>query len=149
MTTNTEALSSFRDEFVLPSYRSIKATKVSEDMQDSPCTYLCGNSLGALPKRSKKLVEEELAVWGSRAVEGHFDHPHNRPWTNLADAAHPIFAELVGANESEVACMGTLTANLHLLMNTFYKPTSERYKILCEAKAIPLGSGKLTPLLML
>jgi len=33
--------------------------------------------------------------------------------------------------------MGTLTANLHLLMNTFYKPTKGRYKILCEAKAFP------------
>jgi len=33
--------------------------------------------------------------------------------------------------------MGTLTSNLHLLMNTFYKPTPNRYKILCEVKAFP------------
>ena len=43
----------------------------------------------------------------------------------------------IGSKESEVACMGSLTANLHLMMNSFYKPTSERFKILCEAKAFP------------
>jgi len=31
--------------------------------------------------------------------------------------------------------MGTLTVNLHLMMNTFYKPTPERYKLLCESMA--------------
>lgn len=44
---------------------------------------------------------------------------------------------LSGAKESEVACMGTLTANLHLMLDTFYKPNKERYKILCEARAFP------------
>lgn len=31
-----------------------------------PCTYLCGNSLGILPKRSSELVKEELDVWATR-----------------------------------------------------------------------------------
>ena len=42
-----------------------------------------------------------------------------------------------GAHVSEVACMGTLTANLHLMMSAFYKPNKTRYKILCEAHAFP------------
>ena len=31
--------------------------------------------------------------------------------------------------------MGTLTANLHLMMSAFYKPTPARFKILCEGRA--------------
>ena len=54
---------------------------------------------------------------------------------------------MLGAKESEVACMGTLTANLHLMINTFYKPTPDRYKILCEAKAFPSDQVG-TPLLI-
>ncbi|KAL1944564.1 hypothetical protein VTO73DRAFT_2994 [Trametes versicolor] len=132
-----DTLSKYRDEFVVPTFRQMKASAVPAEIADEPSTYLCGNSLGLLPKRSKKLIEEELDVWGTRAVEGHFDHPLGRDWMFIADTVHPHLAQIVGASESEVACMGTLTANLHLMLNAFYKPTAERYKILCEAKAFP------------
>ncbi|KAF7363366.1 Kynureninase [Mycena sanguinolenta] len=124
------------DEFLLPTNKEIGATSHPEP--DSTCTYLCGNSLGPLSKRSKALVEEELQVWGSCAVTGHFNsHPHGRGWVDFCDHITPLLAELVGAKEKEVACMGTLTANLHLMMDSFYKPTPERYKILCEVRAFP------------
>ncbi|KAJ3889928.1 pyridoxal phosphate-dependent transferase [Lentinula edodes] len=124
-----------RNEFFLPTNSEVGAHRLLN--VDKPCTYLCGNSLGLMSKRSRELVEEELSVWATRGVIGHFDHPQKRDWVGLADHARPYLAEIVGANEKEVACMSTLTTNLHLMMNSFYKPTSERYKILCEAKAFP------------
>jgi kynureninase len=33
--------------------------------------------------------------------------------------------------------MNGLTANIHLLFATFYRPTKERFRIICEAKAFP------------
>jgi len=132
MSTNS---TSQRSEFVLPTNRAVKATNVADNLLDEPCTYLCGNSLGALPKRAEALVLDELRVWGSCAVEGHFAHPHGRPWKDMTDHVNPLLAELVGAKSHEVACMGGLTNNLHLMMSTFYRPTATRYKILCEARA--------------
>ncbi|KAF6725105.1 Kynureninase [Oryzias melastigma] len=46
-------------------------------------------------------------------------------------------AKIVGAKPSEVALMNGLTVNLHLLMLSFYKPTTSRHKILLEARAFP------------
>ncbi|KAI9510864.1 kynureninase [Russula earlei] len=115
----------FRHRFVIPTNENVGASRVKGE---DPCTYLCGNSLGLLPQPVQALVQQELRVWGSRAVQGHHDHPHGREWTNITDHVRA---------KPEVACMGTLTANLHLMMNTFYKPTPERYKLLCESMAFP------------
>lgn len=77
---------SYRDEFILPDNRSVGAIKVATERQgepdfilvahdnvaqyestsDSACVYLCGNSLGACPKQSQVLIQEELDVWGNR-----------------------------------------------------------------------------------
>jgi hypothetical protein len=71
-------------------------------------------------------------------VIGHFDHPHSTPWATIDDdCVITESARIVGALDSEVAILNTLTANLHFLMVSFYAPTSTRFKILMEAKAFP------------
>jgi len=123
------------DDFVRPINAEIGAVDLPD--QGGSSVYLCGNSLGLLSKRAQQMVQEEIKVWGERCVVGHNKHPANRQWVNITDHVNPLMAEIVGASEKEVACMGTLTTNLHLMMDQFYKPTAQRYKIVCEAKAFP------------
>ncbi|KDQ18109.1 hypothetical protein BOTBODRAFT_155174 [Botryobasidium botryosum FD-172 SS1] len=137
-----DPLSRFRDEFFLPTTGRDAGAPDAGSLNaslGSSCVYLCGNSLGLLSKRSKDLVEKELHVWGQDAVEGHFDHPEGkgREWKNVADFLTPYMTNIVGASHAEVITMGTLTANLHLMMSTFYKPVPTRFKVLCEANAFP------------
>lgn len=71
---------------------------------------------------------------------GHFTEQEDSdlpPFLHVDDAAAKLMAPLVGAEASEVAVMETLTANLHLLMASFYRPNQEKYKIIIEGKAFP------------
>jgi len=49
-----------------------------------------------MPKRSAELVKEELTIWGTRAVEGHFSHPKHREWKNIADTVTPAMSRVIG-----------------------------------------------------
>ncbi|PLW39687.1 hypothetical protein PCANC_15865 [Puccinia coronata f. sp. avenae] len=122
---------------------SIDQTEPLEDEQNeedesSRAVYLCGNSLGLQNRRTAEMMLAELDVWADQAVQGHFIHSEGRHWKNITSLVDPILARLVGASTpTEVACTGSLTTNLHVLMTTFYRPTKERYKILCEANCFP------------
>ncbi|EWC44097.1 hypothetical protein DRE_07154 [Drechslerella stenobrocha 248] len=131
-------LNHFRDEFNIPSCTTLGNLNSSdaEDLE-RPAIYLCGNSLGLQPKETKNLVLEELQVWAERGVNGHHKHPKSRPWVDIDATVTEEMATIVGALCSEVAVMGTLTANLHFLMAAFYRPTASRYKIIIEDKAFP------------
>ncbi len=99
------------------------------------CVYFTGNSLGLQPKSVREYINSELADWAKYGVEGHFDAEH--PWFSYHELLMTPAAKMVGAHTSEVVHMNGLTTNIHLLMVSFYRPTQERYKILCEAKAFP------------
>ncbi len=97
--------------------------------------YFTGNSLGLQPKSAREYINKELDEWAKWGVEGHFEAEN--PWVSYHEILMPGSARLVGAKESEVVCMGSLTNNLHLLFVSFYKPTAKRYKIISEAKMFP------------
>ncbi|GAB3725981.1 kynureninase [Luteimonas pelagia] len=97
--------------------------------------YFVGNSLGLQPKSARAEVEEVLDIWSMEAVEGHF-RGHSQ-WLDYHALLREPLARLVGAKPREVVAMNSLTANLHLMMVSFYRPTVERPAILMEAGAFP------------
>ncbi len=100
-----------------------------------PTIYFCGNSLGLQPKDARATINDELDAWATLAVEGHFKK--DNPWAAYDECLKPAMAGIVGAYPEEIAIMNGLTVNLHLLMVSFYRPTTTRFKILMEANAFP------------
>lgn len=125
---------SFRHEFHIPTNEGVGATEHPNPRKQ--CIYFCGNSLGLQPIMTKVLVQAELDIWANRGVQGHFRHD-KWPWVSIHETCTAETAKIVGAMPEEVAIMGSLTANLHLLMAAFYTPTKERYKIIIENRAFP------------
>jgi kynureninase len=97
--------------------------------------YMCGNSLGLQPKRTKEFLNQELDDWATFGVEGHF-HAKN-PWMPYHEFLTESYAKIVGGKPAEVVAMNTLTVNLHLMMVSFYRPTESRHKIIIEGDAFP------------
>lgn len=118
-----DELNSYRNKFHIPKHEG-------KDM-----VYFTGNSLGLQPKTTKEYLQQELDDWAKFGVEGHF--LAKNPWVSYHEILTDKTAKIVGALPTEVVMMNQLTVNLHLLMVSFYRPTKQRYKILCEAKAFP------------
>ena len=119
-----DELRNYRNEFYIP------LQKNGEEH-----IYMCGNSLGLQPKRTKQFLNQELDDWATFGVEGHF-HAKN-PWLPYHEFLAESYAKIVGAKNSEVVAMNTLTVNLHLMMVSFYRPTQKRHKIIIEGDAFP------------
>lgn len=118
-----DPLKHFRKKFFIPQHNG-------ED-----CVYFTGNSLGLQPVSTKDYIQQELDDWAALGVEGHFKGKN--PWFSYHELFPEQISKIVGALPHEVVVMNQLTVNLHLLLTTFYRPTKERYKIICEAKAFP------------
>lgn len=119
-----DQLAHYRNQFHIP-----------KDKNGDDLIYLCGNSLGLQPKATKDYINQELEDWANLGVEGHTEGKN--PWLPYHEFLTESMAKVVGAKPIEVVVMNTLTANLHFMMVSFYKPTKKRYKILIEADAFP------------
>jgi kynureninase len=118
-----DPLKDFRGQFHFPKHN------------EKEVVYFTGNSLGLQPKDVASYIQQELDDWANLGVEGHFHAKH--PWMPYHEFFTKQLADLAGAKETEVVAMNQLTVNIHLLMASFYRPTAQRYKIICEAKAFP------------
>jgi kynureninase len=116
-----DPLKKFRSRFLLPRHNGKAAI------------YLCGNSLGPLPKATKSFLLQELEDWGKLGVDGHVHA--RRPWLEYHKLAKRTLSKITGAKPLEVIAMNQLTVNLHLLLVSFFRPTGKRFKILTEAGA--------------
>ncbi len=101
----------------------------------TPVIYFCGNSLGLMPRTVPDAVQQELDDWAAMAVAAHARG--RRPWFPYHELFSDSCARLVGARSGEVVVMNSLTVNIHLMMVTFFQPTSSRHKVLIEHPAFP------------
>lgn len=118
-----DPLRALRDEFLIPPHAQGEQT------------YLVGNSLGLQPRGVRQALIDELDDWARLGVEGHVHARH--PWLPYHAEVRDGLAEVVGAEPAEVVAMNSLTVNLHLLLVSFYRPTTERPAILIERHAFP------------
>ena len=77
-----DELRSYRNEFHIP------LQKNGEEH-----IYMCGNSLGLQPKRTKEFLKQELDDWATFGVEGHF-HAKN-PWLPYHEFLAESYAKIV------------------------------------------------------
>ncbi|KAF0330586.1 hypothetical protein K456DRAFT_1755376 [Colletotrichum gloeosporioides 23] len=156
-----DKLRHLRDEFIIPTKGSLRKKELngtfpnkqavnghvngangvsSSADDDTPSVYFCGNSLGVPPKAVKEYVNAQLETWASIGVNGHFNGLGNSPlvcWQDMAEDVAKKSAPIVGGLPEEVVMMNTLTANLHFLLASFYRPTEKKHKIILEWRPFP------------
>lgn len=118
-----DELKKFRSRFFFPRHNG------------NDVIYFCGNSLGLQPEKTEEYVLQEIKDWQTFGVEGHFTAKN--PWFPYHEFVRDNMAKVVGGLPTEVVVMNSLTANIHFMFVSFYRPTKQRYKIISEASAFP------------
>lgn len=123
----------FHDQFLLPKNK----------------IYMCGHSLGPMPKKAHTLVQQGLYEWEHSIVCGW----NEADWFHLPQRLGEKIALLIGALTHEVIVSDNTTLNLLKLLLTGIKLTPQRNKLLTEIDNFPADLymaktvGKLHPTL--
>ncbi|KAF1748053.1 hypothetical protein GCK72_024520 [Caenorhabditis remanei] len=133
--TDSDALKGIRDLFHYPKAGTLPDVDTTLVDPEADSIYLCGNSLGLMPKVTAEVMKEHLDKWAKMGVFGHMTG--EVPWAHSDEHCLEGVGRLVGAKKEEVSVCNSLTVNIHVLLTAFYKPTETRHKILLESKAFP------------
>ncbi|MBV7315115.1 kynureninase [Shewanella sp. NIFS-20-20] len=125
-----DPLAVFRDEFQLPI--------------DS--IYLCGNSLGAMPKKALTVAAEVVtAQWGIDLVKSWNAHG----WFQMATDIGDMLAPTIGAEPGEVVMTDSTSINLFKVVSAALMLQPKRYKILMEGSNFPTDNYTIQGLIKL
>ena len=128
---SADPLSALRDRFLLP-----------PAPDGTPAIYLAGQSLGLQPRTVRAAIETELAAWARFGVDAWF--APERPWFTMDETLRAPMARIVGARPPEIGLMLGLTADIHLLLTSFFRPVGVRRKILADGPLFPSDRHALT-----
>ncbi|MGE5628027.1 MAG: kynureninase [Solirubrobacterales bacterium] len=116
---NEDKLRKYRDRFYL---------KESE-------IYMDGNSLGLLSKDAEDSLLRVLNEWKNLGINGWGGA--QVPWFYFAENLAKLQAPLMGALDTELIIHSSSTINLHSILNTFYRPSKNKYKIMIDSLNFP------------
>ncbi len=128
---DADPLTALRDRFLLPS-----------GPDGTTAVYYAGQSLGLQPRTVRSAIETELDAWARLGVDAWF--APGRPWFTMDDALRAPMARIVGARPDEIGLMLGLTANIHLLLTSFFRPAGRRRRILTDGPLFPSDRHALT-----
>lgn len=116
-----DPLRGFRDRFIVA---------------EKGVTYLDGNSLGRMPKRTAEVLKDLEKSWGKNLIQG-----WNDGWIDLPKTLGAKIAELIGAKPNEVIVADSTSINLFKLATAALKHQawvdSSRTRILTDALNFP------------
>jgi len=113
-----DVLKDFRDQFFIDSENVI---------------YLDGNSLGRLPKKTKRLTDNVIEnQWGTELIES-----WNRQWYKKAEQLGDKIAPIIGASPGEVIVSDSTSMNLYKLAHAALRFQQNKKEIVSDELNFP------------